>query len=234
MFDRRVAGLREYDWTSMTLTEPMTDYRFIAPHQDWAPAIAMAAVYFIFFAEIAAYRIGHRKMAKLGLTYRMSYPFLSCASSVSDASRLLTDTHMDGEAEHGHDHQHPDVTPHDHGIVEGPSPVPSSPTSNEKFTSYTEAESAVSSLNPQYSTSTAEGVAQLIAVGILEFGVMLHSLIIGLTLGVTDEFIVLFVVLIFHQMFEGLGLGSRLSQLDLPKHLRWAPWVAGILYSLMT
>lgn len=30
----------------------------------------MAAVYFIFFAEIAAYRIGHRKMAKLGLTYR--------------------------------------------------------------------------------------------------------------------------------------------------------------------
>jgi zinc transporter 1/2/3 len=141
---------------------------------------------------------------------------------------------MDGEAEHGHDHQHPDVTPHDHGIVEGPSPVPSSPASKEKFSSYTEAESASSSLNPQYSTSTAEGVAQLIAVGILEFGVMLHSLIIGLTLGVTDEFIVLFVVLIFHQMFEGLGLGSRLSQLELPKHLRWAPWVAGILYSLMT
>ncbi|KAJ9096080.1 hypothetical protein QFC21_005445 [Naganishia friedmannii] len=180
---------------------------------DWAPAIAMAAVYFIFFAEIAAYRIGHRKMAKLGLTYH---------------------THMDGEAEHGHDHQHPDVTPHNHGIVEGPSPIPSSPTSNEKSSSYTEAESAVSSLNPQYSTSTAEGVAQLIAVGILEFGVMLHSIIIGLTLGVTDEFIVLFVVLIFHQMFEGLGLGSRLSQLELPKHLRWAPWVAGILYSLMT
>ncbi len=30
----------------------------------------MMAVYAIFFAEIAAYRIGSRKMARLGLTYR--------------------------------------------------------------------------------------------------------------------------------------------------------------------
>jgi zinc transporter 1/2/3 len=63
---------------------------------------------------------------------------------------------------------------------------------------------------------------------------MLHSIIIGLTLGVTDEFIVLFIVLIFHQMFEGLGLGSRLSQLNLPPHLKWAPYIAGALYSVMT
>ncbi|KAJ9106901.1 hypothetical protein QFC20_003909 [Naganishia adeliensis] len=181
---------------------------------DWAPAIAMAAVYFIFFAEIAAYRIGHRKMAKLGLTYH---------------------THMDGEAEHGHDHQHPDAVPHNHSVVEPSSPIRSSEaTSNEKFADYKREESATSSLNPEYHTSTAEGVAQLIAVGILEFGVMLHSVIIGLTLGVTDEFIVLFIVLIFHQMFEGLGLGSRLSQLNLPPHLRWAPYAAAILYAIMT
>lgn len=141
---------------------------------------------------------------------------------------------MDGEAEHGHDHQHPDVTPHDHSVVQPSSPVRSSETTNEKFSDYKEAESAASSLNPEYSTSTAEGVAQLIAVGILEFGVMLHSVIIGLTLGVTDEFIVLFIVLIFHQMFEGLGLGSRLSQLNLPPHLRWAPYAAAVLYSIMT
>lgn len=141
---------------------------------------------------------------------------------------------MDGEAEHGHDHQHPDVTPHDHSIVEPAPPVRSSDISNEKYPDYKAAESAGSSLNPEYSTTTAEGVAQLIAVGILEFGVMLHSIIIGLTLGVTDEFIVLFIVLIFHQMFEGLGLGSRLSQLNLPPHLKWAPYIAGALYSVMT
>lgn len=141
---------------------------------------------------------------------------------------------MDGEAEHGHDHQHPDLAPHDHSIVESESPVRSSEISTEKYSDYKAAESAASSLNPQYSTTTAEGVAQLIAVAILEFGVMLHSIIIGLTLGVTDEFIVLFIVLIFHQMFEGLGLGSRLSQLNLPSHLKWAPYIAGALYSVMT
>jgi hypothetical protein len=41
---------------------------FILP-KSWAPAIAMIAVYAIFFAEIAAFRIGSQKMAKLGLTY---------------------------------------------------------------------------------------------------------------------------------------------------------------------
>lgn len=34
---------------------------------DWAPAIAMMAVYFIFFAEIAAYRAGTARLEKLGM-----------------------------------------------------------------------------------------------------------------------------------------------------------------------
>jgi zinc transporter 1/2/3 len=108
--------------------------------------------------------------------------------------------------------------------------------------------------------TSAEGVSQLIAVGVLEFGVMLHSVIIGLTLAVNEDFITLFIVIIFHrefehnpfslkgsparnvdagngpnlETFEGLGLGSRLSQLRLPHRLGWAPYLAGILYSLMT
>lgn len=58
------------EWFQMAVVDIQTDRPSF--EQDWAPAIAMAAVYFIFFAEIAAYRIGHRKMAKLGLTYRKS------------------------------------------------------------------------------------------------------------------------------------------------------------------
>ena len=82
--------------------------------------------------------------------------------------------------------------------------------------------------------SSAEAAAQLIAVGVLEIGVILHSVLIGLTLAVNDDFVTLFVVIIFHQMFEGLGLGSRLSALPLPKHLWWARWVAAGLYSICT
>jgi zinc transporter 1/2/3 len=41
--------------------------------------------------------------------------------------------------------------------------------------------------------------AQIIGVGILEFGVVLHSVLIGLTLAVDSQFKTLFVVIIFHR-----------------------------------
>ena len=41
--------------------------------------------------------------------------------------------------------------------------------------------------------------AQLISIAILEFGVVLHSVLVGLTLAVDEDFIVLFIVLIFHR-----------------------------------
>jgi zinc transporter 1/2/3 len=44
-------------------------------------------------------------------------------------------------------------------------------------------------------------MAQILGVAILEFGVVLHSVIIGLTLAVDDGFTTLFIVLIFHRKF---------------------------------
>ncbi|KAI0033907.1 ZIP zinc/iron transport family [Vararia minispora EC-137] len=76
--------------------------------------------------------------------------------------------------------------------------------------------------------------AQLIGIAVLEFGVMLHSVLIGLTLAVDENFRILFVVLIFHQTFEGLGIGSRLAFLDLPKHGTLIPVLAAIAYGLTT
>lgn len=35
-------------------------------------------------------------------------------------------------------------------------------------------------------------------------------------------------------MFEGLGLGSRLANLKLPKEYHWLPWIAGIVYAGIT
>lgn len=79
-------------------------------------------------------------------------------------------------------------------------------------------------------------MAQLMGVATLEFGVCFHSVIIGLTLAVTgdSEFNVLFIVLIFHQMFEGLGLGSRLAFLQLPDGYGWVPFTGALVYSIMT
>jgi len=76
--------------------------------------------------------------------------------------------------------------------------------------------------------------ARLIGFFILEFGVIFHSVIIGLTLSTTGaEFNTLFIVIIFHQMFEGLGLGSRLAILPFKKRSIW-PWILGIAYGVVT
>ncbi|KAK4702300.1 solute carrier family 39 (zinc transporter), member 1/2/3, partial [Phenoliferia sp. Uapishka_3] len=99
-----------------------------------------------------------------------------------------------------------------------------------------------------------DAMAQILGTVILEFGVIFHSFIIGLTLAVVDDFATLFVVLVFHrephpqtsfsiltltsvftsEMFEGLGLGSRLSTLPLPSRLNWVPFFGAILYACIT
>lgn len=67
-----------------------------------------------------------------------------------------------------------------------------------------------------------------------QFGVIFHSFVIGLTLAVTDGFTILFIVIIFHQMFEGLGLGARLAFLPLPARLNYVPVTAAIVYACTT
>lgn len=77
--------------------------------------------------------------------------------------------------------------------------------------------------------------AQMTAIFILEFGVIFHSIFIGLTLAVAgEEFITLYIVLVFHQMFEGLGLGARLATVPWPKSKRWTPYILGFAFGLST
>lgn len=77
--------------------------------------------------------------------------------------------------------------------------------------------------------------AQLTAILILEFGVIFHSIFIGLTLAVAgDEFNTLYIVLVFHQTFEGLGLGSRLAVTPWPKNHLYTPYLFGVAYAFST
>lgn len=69
---------------------------------------------------------------------------------------------------------------------------------------------------------------------VLEFGILFHSVMIGLNLGITDDIVNLYIVLIFHQAFEGLGIGARLSQIPFPKHQWWLPYFCCIAYAFTT
>ncbi|KAF3165709.1 high-affinity Zn(2+) transporter zrt1 [Orbilia oligospora] len=76
--------------------------------------------------------------------------------------------------------------------------------------------------------------SQFSAFLILEFGVIFHSVIIGLALGVAgEEFNTLFPVLVFHQGFEGLGIGARMSAIPF-KTGSWLPWILCLAYGLST
>jgi zinc transporter 1/2/3 len=83
--------------------------------------------------------------------------------------------------------------------------------------------------------SKEDYTAQMTAIFILEFGVIFHSIFIGLTLAVSgSEFDTLYVVLVFHQTFEGLGLGSRLAVTPWPKSKRWTPYILALAYGVST
>lgn len=76
---------------------------------------------------------------------------------------------------------------------------------------------------------------QIAAFLILEFGVIFHSVIIGLKLGTAgSEFAALYPVIVFHQSFEGLGIGARLSAIPIPKRLSWLPWLLCLAYGITT
>lgn len=73
---------------------------------------------------------------------------------------------------------------------------------------------------------------QLSAIFILEFGVVFHSVFIGLILATTSELTILAIVFTIHQLFEGLGLGSRLAAVRWPPGIPWWPYLLACTFAL--
>lgn len=67
-------------------------------------------------------------------------------------------------------------------------------------------------------------------ITLLEGGILFHSVFVGMTISITiDGFVILLVAILFHQMFEGLGLGSRIAQVPYKKgSIR--PWVLVVAF----
>ncbi|KAB8271081.1 Zinc/iron permease [Aspergillus minisclerotigenes] len=123
---------------------------------------------------------------------------------------------------------------------EDPEPIMTSATDNSlRATAVAnqapvEKEAQLESQSVNDSLSERSFKQQIAAFLILEFGVIFHSVIIGLNLGVTgEEFSTLYPVLVFHQSFEGLGIGARMSAIPFRKG-SWLPWILCTLYGLTT
>ncbi|KAM0717101.1 hypothetical protein Q7P37_006953 [Cladosporium fusiforme] len=220
--------------TDDCLTGPITEY-------SWVEGICLMSVFVLFFVELMVMRFarfghshehshdveGHPGTPDTNsLTYRddplpnkgaMDSPQQKTSETPLQDSPTIDDRrpsacagpHVPGDDHLSHAREHPHeshdhTTPHTHGA------------SKRTF-------------DPE------SYAAQLTAIAILEFGVIFHSVFIGLTLAVAgEEFPTLYVVLVFHQTFEGLALGSRLASIDWPASKRWTPYLLGIGYAVST
>jgi zinc transporter 1/2/3 len=191
----------------------------------WPPAIALASGMGVFLMDFAAERFVEKKYgwshashdeekhtASLGPANGLGSTSIGCSGH-----QALHSGEQDGTLPEGH----PSDSTTGHTALA------------EAKLSYT---SEHSSIQTEEALATERSFQQQIAAFIiLEFGVIFHSVIIGLTLGSAgDEFPVLYPVIVFHQSFEGLGIGARLSAIPFPKRVSWMPWALCTAYGLTT
>lgn len=184
---------------------------------SWPPAIALTSGMFTFLMEFAAERYVEKHY---GLPHAEAHSDPNRSGSV-DAAMMRYDI---GRPHHNHQNLHSSDqdAPHQH-------------TSERKDLETQETNEADSIDSAKEKLADIAFRQQITAFLILEFGVIFHSVIIGLALGTAGaEFSALYPVIVFHQAFEGLGIGARLSAIPFPKRLSWMPWALCAGYTLTT
>ncbi|KAG8774638.1 hypothetical protein FRC16_005039, partial [Serendipita sp. 398] len=96
-------------------------------------------------------------------------------------------------------------------------------------------------------SSSSEEEGAFLRVALLELGILFHSVFIGMALSVSkgSSFVVLFIAIVFHQTFEGLSLGTRISLLNFSSSRTeptsrfyvppaYRPYIMGALYGITT
>ncbi|BDD64157.1 hypothetical protein MPDQ_000573 [Monascus purpureus] len=129
-------------------------------------------------------------------------------------------------------HSHLDVvgTTHGEGLGEAKNHIP-----GDDHLGHSRDHAGVEIAEKSVTMSVEEYAAQLTSIFILEFGIIFHSVFIGLTLAVSgSEFTTLYIVLVFHQTFEGLGLGSRLATAPWPESKKYTPFLLGLAFGITT
>ncbi|KAK5653975.1 hypothetical protein OQA88_7651 [Cercophora sp. LCS_1] len=75
---------------------------------------------------------------------------------------------------------------------------------------------------------------QINQVILLEFGILAHSVFIGMSISATlgPSFWTFLFAICFHQLFEGLALGTRIARIPFPS--RWKPYVMILAFGFTT
>ena len=184
---------------------------------SWPPAIVLVMVLLIFLLDFGADRYVE---TKYGIVNH------------DDVQSTVTGRPENGHSHGGHSHAGDVRRGNGHG-AQGHGDVEALPPSAQ-VASHEKNVGSPSSVEGQTLADEKSFKQQIAGFLILEFGVIFHSVIIGLNLGTAgSEFSTLYVVIVFHQAFEGLGIGARMSAIPFPPR-SWLPWYLCALYGLTT
>ncbi|KAK5064370.1 hypothetical protein LTR84_000203 [Exophiala bonariae] len=91
--------------------------------------------------------------------------------------------------------------------------------------------SSINLADPEASAVDAMTLKRMnLNITLLEGGILFHSIFVGMTISITtDGFLILLIAILFHQFFEGLGLGSRIAEVPYPKKAI-RPWVLVVAF----
>lgn len=116
------------------------------------------------------------------------------------------------------------------------SAAPQAPVVSQRAITPTPASSMELEDSPYIDVETGLPVSEMVYkklsmnITLLEGGILFHSVFVGMTVSITIEgFVILLVAILFHQLFEGLGLGSRIAAVPYPKgSIR--PWLLVVAF----
>ncbi|KAK3832723.1 MAG: Zinc/iron permease [Linnemannia elongata] len=139
-------------------------------------------------------------------------------SSGSSITKTLSNHHHDQKHDHAHRHDH------DTKHASGHSHQDKSHHHHTQEVGHSHA----------HGLSLLDESQRRISTYILEAGIAAHSVIIGVSLGVStgSEFTGLLIALVFHQFFEGFALGARIA--DLAFDTTYTHYVLALIFSLTT
>lgn len=200
------------------LTGPVTEY-------PWAIATCLMMIFLMFLIEIIAYGLSNEHRQEGGHTHSHFGAEDLYVRGAGMEKGAIDKVDKDDLSEF--------LDNHDNTV-----PAPQLTAPQDAFTKhYSHADNHQDHEilgTPAEDISKEKYAGSLIGIFFLEFGILFHSVFTGLALAVAgDEFITLYIVLIFHQMFEGFGLGLRIATTNWGKH-RWTPWVFAAAFALVT
>jgi zinc transporter 1/2/3 len=112
----------------------------------------------------------------------------------------------------------------------------SSPASSDTSISSEGDKPEIAPVAPAHAHVHAEPGDDKLSVLVMELGIIFHSILIGITLVVAGDsgFSQLLIVIIFHQGFEGLALGTRIAELSPQRELTFNKMCLASMFALVT